>query len=762
MKWLLGLLVAIAVSLVLFLRIESWLTLPTLRWALEHSVSSNLEIPWERFSLDIKAESLLRKTVTLRGNTFCFESFDKSLKLCAAKAHISLKMDFSHLMKSIREVSVFQIEGLTMTGKMTSQPDLPDKREANAIGSVLAALEGVTLPNGLEETIIKDLQIEVVSADFEFPENRYIGEGHFNCKTLTERSQLVCTVMFTESGTFGENRQNVKGSATLTFLEGKVFGPEKLAVEVFGDVRSRGKFKLNFAVVKRHALDWELKLHSQAKWEGLNYLLNGHGLISEKKTALEFDGGIANAASSKIAIDACHFVASSDGLKSLNLNCLGSIDAIKEIRAALPFKLALAVKRTRSERNPLDVRARVELLKMQDPLAPTTAWVESTFRGKWVDFATFEDKNIDCAFSWEAIPFQKIRKELKAFKIIIPAPFHVLRGKIGVDLACQRSKDKARFDFPIELRGRLSSPNQYLDWTTTGIVSWFPEARVPKPALGLELTSTVNKGKLQLPKLDIRSLPQLLSNSHFTAGKLKVEPSVVDYRLQIETKKEPLFISSNLAKTLIPLTGRVVIQSHQPLAADINVGNVSLELFRRKAYLEYLHFDLNRSSTVAKVGGSLKIPSPDYLVLVTLSGTTDSPQVILSSEPPLPEAEVVSVLLYGSPSRESSLSSADDVQNTQSVLLSRSINLLSLYVFASTPIQRIDFNPDKSEVAAAIKAGDRITISLGAAPTQSQTTGTLRVRRKISKSWSVVTELNSGGPKNASSGTAWLEWSKRY
>jgi hypothetical protein len=759
MKWLASLLVLISISLVTILRVEFWLTIPTLRWAFEQGISSGLEIPWDKMSLEIKADSLFRKTIWLRGAKTCFEPQGSNLKLCSESSTLSLKLDFKYLTRSIREISELQVKGLSLTGKWVSGPE---SEKPNVVESVLAALEGITVPLWLEEAKIKDFKITLDSADLEFNGNHFLGQGHLTCKPKSENLHLACAFTITESGTVGGEHQKGKVSAQWTLLEGRAFRPDDVIFNISGDVRSRGRIQLNGKLVKNQEMRWQFNLNSLANGKGFNYAFDGSGEISGERVTLDFNAQIANDAYPKLALESCQFSAPSGDLESLSLNCLGKMSSMSEIRGHLPFRAEINVKKDDSQEVPIDVIARVELLKMQDSLAPKPGWVEAKFKGRWADLGKPENMKIDCAFDWKDVPFQKVRKELRAFEVVVPAPFHTFVGEIDLKLSCQRTPEKDRFDLLAILAADLTSQNQNLSWTTDGTLSWFPKAKASAPRFGVNLTSTIHRGHLQLPRLNIRSLPQIFSDSHLISQNLGSEPSVIDYRLRVQTGQEPIFISSNLAKTLIPLTGQVEFLSHQPILARVNVGNVDIELFRRKAQIEYLHFDLNRLSAAAQVTGRLKIPSLDYTVFVTISGTTDFPQVTLSSEPPLPESEVVSVLLYGSPSRESSLSNMDDLQNTQSVLLSRTVNLLSLYVFASTPIQRIDFNPDKSEITATIKASDRITISLGAAPSPSQGTGTLGVRRRISKSWSVVTELNSGGSKGTSSGSLWLEWSKRY
>ena len=130
--------------------------------------------------------------------------------------------------------------------------------------------------------------------------------------------------------------------------------------------------------------------------------------------------------------------------------------------------------------------------------------------------------------------------------------------------------------------------------------------------------------------------------------------------------------------------------------------------------------------------------------------------------PPLPQDEVTSVLLFGAPSQQVSLENRETAKSTQALLVSRSINLLSLYVLASTPVRRIDYNPDSSQVSAQIAVSDKTTLKVGTSLQGKSSEGSVGVRRRLSNSWFVVTEVNSAKESTGTNASAWLEWSKRY
>jgi hypothetical protein len=264
-------------------------------------------------------------------------------------------------------------------------------------------------------------------------------------------------------------------------------------------------------------------------------------------------------------------------------------------------------------------------------------------------------------------------------------------------------------------------------------------------------------------------LPSSNPSSHSNGnGKPEVAESSFRYKIRIVANEKPLRLIGPLTGSPVDVYGDIVLDSEAAVAltGKIRLGEMPLEIFRRKATVKKMDFTFQPSTERVEVNGRIQVKNPDTTVFIVISGTIDAPIIKFESDPPLPPDEVISVLLFGSPIRDITLDDQDTVESAQALFVSRSVNLLSLYVLSSTPVRKIDFNPDTHALTAQIPLSEKTTMNIGGViPGQGQsqsTEGVVGIHRRLGKSWSVGTEVESAGDKNNSSATAWLGWSKRY
>ncbi|MGE0615986.1 MAG: hypothetical protein AB7P04_10110, partial [Bacteriovoracia bacterium] len=322
-----------------------------------------------------------------------------------------------------------------------------------------------------------------------------------------------------------------KVSADLTSREGRIFRPEQAQVKVSGRLQSNREIQAKLTLMREQSHIWEIALTTHGKWDGEKYRIEGKGSVSNKTISFDFHAN-AGAGIPRVALKSCHFLANPENFRTLKLSCSGSAHLAREIKSVLSFQAEVSLKRNESEKNPIEFTSRIDMQPMSDPIAPAIGWVETKFLGDASNF--FKEQRVDCAFKWAGIPFQRLRKELEGFHINIPAPFHVLNGKLKVDLACQPHRKGGEFQFPVNVSGKLSSRNQRLDWTTTGTLRWDPHDADTDPALYLDLDSFIDKGRVVLPRLNVRSLPHLFSSSDFLTEVRAATASLIAYRLKIQ------------------------------------------------------------------------------------------------------------------------------------------------------------------------------------------------------------------------------------
>ncbi len=385
------------------------------------------------------------------------------------------------------------------------------------------------------------------------------------------------------------------------------------------------------------------------------------------------------------------------------------------------------------------------------------------------------DTDLDLAVGVRS--FEKLVAELDRVNWGVPAPVRVLKGHIEV--AARGRADAQAGDVPIKLVSRLSSSSQSFDLDGQGVFHLAQLFESPKFKLDFDLA--LSKVQLQMPRLSVESPPPLLPDkriAHLTrkqqagvVSELKSEPSskgeeAFSYDVRIHTPQgSPIRLLSNLAQAPIPLNADIRLASGKELQGGIRVTEFPVELFRRKATVD--HFDLKFATPMEEspIDGKVSVPYADYTVFVSVISTVGEPRVILKSEPPLPEDQLVATLLFGVPVDELEEDQRESVGDTEAAVRDQALGLASLYALASTPVQSVGYDPSTGVVRARLRVADGTSVTVGGTGSSLNELG---VRRRLAKRWSVRTTVENPADKSATSQTTgvsastFLEWSYQY
>src|SRR6185437_10670022 len=244
--------------------------------------------------------------------------------------------------------------------------------------------------------------------------------------------------------------------------------------------------------------------------------------------------------------------------------------------------------------------------------------------------------------------FHRLVRFLDTTKYAIPAPFASLKGQIVFAANGEVSMDSARI--PVRLQSRLHSPNQDFDLDAAGT---FAVPRI-KPTIHprLDLTLTLTKLRIPLPHLALGNIPQFLPDARITsrppgreqrAGRIPARSSF-EYHIVVKTAEQPVKIQSNLAKSEVPVRLNLVLDTDRKPQGKVEVDSFPLDLFRRNAILKSFQIDLGQKEQ--KISGMAQINYTDYTIFLKFFGTIDSPEITFLSNPPLSQADVISVLLF--------------------------------------------------------------------------------------------------------------------
>jgi hypothetical protein len=144
--------------------------------------------------------------------------------------------------------------------------------------------------------------------------------------------------------------------------------------------------------------------------------------------------------------------------------------------------------------------------------------------------------------------------------------------------------------------------------------------------------------------------------------------------------------------------------------------------------------------------------------MVKVSGDIEKPSVRLSSLPPLPEDQLLSALLFGRPLDDLQGGEGETVGNVQAAIADQALGVGALFFLASTPIETLTYDPRTNGVSAKVRLAQGTSLTVGA-EAGSYSVG---LRRRLSRFWTIMTDVGQSDILGEGSVSAFLEWSSRY
>jgi hypothetical protein len=362
--------------------------------------------------------------------------------------------------------------------------------------------------------------------------------------------------------------------------------------------------------------------------------------------------------------------------------------------------------------------------------------------------------------------FQDIVRLLDKSAYSVPAPFHVLRGRI--DLAIKGDVSPESATLPLVLSTRLASYQQSLNIDNTGTL------KVSREHIDLVLNSELSQVQLVLPHIDLKGLPKVFPDSRiheFAQKSTTAKGALFTYKVHVQTKAEPVKILTNLASAPVPIHLNLQLNSGEKPLGEINVGQFPVDVFHRKATIQ--KFDLTLEEKKMPISGSVRVDNPQYTVYVAMKGTVDQPVFQFSSEPALGKQDIISVLLFGKTSSDLDSDQSDSVGNTGAAVSERTLGLASLYLLSATPIQSVGYDPATGSVSTVVTLGSGTSLMVAGNQSSAPTVG---IRKRLGRNFSITTEVTNTGmdtsgslltnttaaQTGAEAVAALLEWRHRY
>jgi len=386
--------------------------------------------------------------------------------------------------------------------------------------------------------------------------------------------------------------------------------------------------------------------------------------------------------------------------------------------------------------------------------------------------------------------FGALVKSLGASQYAVPAPLNALRGNIMAQIRGSGDLANGGIVVPLILRSRLKSGEpgkddvQHLDTNVIGTLRLDPLGDAVAPQL--EVKAELSDVQLALPRITLTdgAAPQLFPDKRMRStkavraeavsrGGLETQhpdilvgppappaPDAFKYQVEVVSPPtNPLHLVSNLAKSPIPIAVAVTASSDTAPRGHALVRGFPLNLFRRQAYVDRFDVEFLSPQTAPSIDGKLRVEYTDYTITILILGTLKSPQVVLSSQPPRPQNQLIAVLLFGKEMNDLDDDQLKSVDNFGGAAADGALSLASMYLLASTPVQSVGYNPQTHAFTAKITIGKGTSVNIGSDLGDYQKLG---VQKRLARDWSVETYIERNTDADTEAVTALLEWSRRF
>ena len=331
------------------------------------------------------------------------------------------------------------------------------------------------------------------------------------------------------------------------------------------------------------------------------------------------------------------------------VNSVPNLKLPTETSARLKVSLKTAFPPSADEK--VDGNISLQLDPILNPIFEGEGNIASKVAGVPSEFPKAWQLDTDLGLMMKVPHFEKVVALLAKTATPIPAPLNVLTGT--VQLGATGRADLNGGTIPVYFRTRLASVDEKLNLDANGEVNLLRTSQGMKTALKTNLV--LSEVKLALPRLDLGAPPRFFPDSriHSTLAKSGAgsqKPSDFSYQISVTTPADrPIQLLSNLAKAPIPVQVNVAMGTENPLSGTIQVADFPLQLFKRDAAVEHFKMGLQPDPDKSDLDGAIRVEYTDYTVRILVFGTAKKPRYRLLSNPPLPEQDVIAVLLFGHP-----------------------------------------------------------------------------------------------------------------
>lgn len=671
----------------------------TLGWAAARLQSQGIHIQWKNVSVKTFSYSLLKKKIEIQAADLCFEIDDPKISGCTPSFALGFSGSLENFSAKLLEIGPISISNLDWNVLLESNK----KISGNLI------LEGISYQT-------KELQVPNKGNFKVLGKAKLPDQSEVNLDADLEVKQKDLQL------------KKISYQALVQYTQKK----SKLNAELYGKF-GWNLFQAHFSVL---AQNWLTKI-PRAELKNCDLSItrkDGH-----KEARLQFQCP----ANLRVPIPPEPF-------KSLRFPTTVGIT----VKTDFQMSSFIPSGDTRIE-GPLDVI----LDPILSPIISGEGQARVHLAGILQDFPENWKTDTDLQMKMNISHFEKLVRQLENSAWSIPAPAHVLHGPFALTLEGKTHLNSGRF--PIQVKSELSSKDQRVYLDGLGNFNLKVEKKKIQPDLDFELI--LSQIQLQLPYLNFANPPRLIPDERIRKKEPKVESASLPfrYRIRIHTPGDrPAIILSNLAKAPIPVHVDLTLTDSEPLKGKIKLDSFPMEFFKRDASIQYLTLNLTSPSRDSPLDGLIQVKYVDYTLYVKLMNTLDKPVMKLISDPPLPENQLYSALLFGRPLGDLDPEQSAAVMDTKVAVTDGAIGLISLFALASTPIQSVGYDPSTKVFSAKVRLAEGTSLNVGTS-TEHFKSSKVGIRKRLNRFWSVETDVTHSA-ETGQTASAYLEWSHRY
>lgn len=723
----------------------------TLKWVNE-KFYEELHVDWGKVEINISKVSLLENIFTIKGKYFCTNL--NEMDICLSNLEVTLKNDLKNPLNIDFQTFILKDEKIRIL--------FPNKEEKQKVESGEIALDEVVqgaLP--LIEKVksyyhkFNQLRIELNNTVIQFKDEKYHLEANIHDDEINlslKASSFACKASFLKN-----SKNELEGTLSFT-REGLLLNSKTIIGE---------NLKTSSAV---HVTMKKSKVESSPN---INHRLNvmtdlSHQTFHLSLTDIQLDPSIAPG---EFHIPSCKIrLPLKPSGEKLELIC-------KEVLFVFPLNKIAQFRNNKKLLTKMQIQFKVfgEFSNVINLNKKAYNWGRIQVEGNSLndDFWNFSTNAIlgielDSGnpqikindFNWEmkVKSFQTIVKKLSGTSNEIPAPFNSLVGSVSFFSKSKNfifEKDKIEIPFQVSVDLDQSKHNK-IQLTTEGIYEWTEKKKIKS---FLKLNVNIRKFYFYIPSFDpIKGLPSIQADNRFKTKEIKQtkksKNNDFDYQVIISTSSfDSIRFYYHLFDPYFSFKLKASLAPHENSFQLMSDTKTTIEYLKRSTDL--VKFQYIPASNSPLLLHFLYVTG-GYKIHLKIVGTLDDPQLLLKSSPSLPREDIISLLLYGRRSNQISSFQKESVGGTGAAISDRAFGLLSLWLFASTPIDHVSYNSANQTYSAQISLPAGTTFEVGS---DWEHVNTLSFRKRLSDTWSFVTSYHPG---NLEDGIGDLFLQKRF